>query len=226
MSGKLEILFSVVAAIATFITYPLIPPVVMSLPLIGVVVSQSFVWNCIWWSLWFLWCLFWIRDTPRSVLGLLVAIVLMVIYLEAAPSNPFWFYSLTAASSVLVIGTYVLYGLPNKRIKKWLARDGTLGGTVRVLYRNYLRLISEQPTATDSELVQMLLEHRFHHLSRVNEESFRIQGILASEGPLVNLRDVCFAVATIEAGRPPDMESEELMREVINEELTRLGYDP
>ena len=221
----------ILGTVGIFVFYPLIPPVVMGLPSIGLLLAQSLPWNLVWWTIWIIWFLFWVRDTPPAPLAIFAALVCVVIYFEASLTGRLWSFGLAGILLVLVGGSYLINVLPGRRLKKWLARTGTLGGTVRTLFRNYVRLRREQPSASEREIAQLLLANRSLLSNRLlgwyrpsNEQANRLDNVLASGESLETLPDVCYAIVIIEAGEPPDLEIEMFMKEIIDEDLARLGY--
>ncbi len=172
MHPQQGILWLLIRTAVMFLVYPLLPTLVLGVPAIGVLIAQSALWNVIWWIVWIVWCLILIRDVPLTTLGIFAALVLFVIYIEVSPQGYLWSYGLAGAMFLLVTGTYIIGVIPGRRLARWRARTGTLGGTVRTMFRNYQRLRREVPSASEQEIAQMLLDHRFR-LWRTKAESER-----------------------------------------------------
>tara|TARA_B110000977_G_scaffold169576_1_gene219622 strand:- start:312 stop:653 length:342 start_codon:yes stop_codon:yes gene_type:complete len=105
-------------------------------------------------------------------------------------------------------------------LKKWLARKFAVGGTARVLAKQYLYLKKNKfKEGTDNKVILrdlVLFRHKFPHVKDFID--------MIEHGMIKGLKDLTIKTLSIEAGYDDnDSETQQMFKEVIEEELLKKG---
>lgn len=108
---------------------------------------------------------------------------------------------------------------------KWLGKVGATGGIARSQYYKFKRTRDQYPEEKEADLAPTLFYERFSRIRQTKKESLRINAYLETHDSPSSLREVCYAIAEIELNVTPIVPDKFLLvREIIDEELARLGY--